>query len=514
GFLAEPAGPEPEASIGSEDSEFDLRSGSDDEQGLVLIEVDGLIAAGRKSSIPNFRERLMSRFHFGKWKETGADYGGRHFRQHADRISVDQEKYIREQLSCLHLDKSRRESPEEPLSPSEVSSYRAATAQVQWVARESRPDVAGGASMLASAMPNPTVADGLMLIKICRYLKATAAQRLTIWALDPHSLAFATASDAGGPGGARRGGAQGAWLVLVADAGIRKNVRAKVSLLSWHSQRLKRVVASTVAAETLSLSSAVSEAQWLQVLWRDAVYGDVPRPDWHAVASPFAVVMSQECSLGEKASALSVVDAKSVFDTLSRNTAGSRADRRNSVELAVVRDSLSAVGSPIRWLPHGRMPADPLTHADPAKGNLAFHDLLCRGTLCLVDESGHINERSLNTALKSRSRGASRRALTVEAQRRDEGSEWGSSPGLETKEEEEEEDSGGGGDEVARKRGGGESTRRSGGRAAAPKQRSQHSDPPEDEEKEEKKKEEGGIAGEPVFLQFDQAGGVAVTFRG
>eukprot|EP00959_Pyramimonas_sp_CCMP1952_P357786 7491002-Pyramimonas_sp.AAC.1 len=88
--------------------------------------------------------------------------------------------------------------------------------------------------------------------------------------------------------------------------------------------------------------------------------------------------MSRECEIAGQASALSIVDAKSVFDTLSKNSAGSRADRRNAIEMAVVRDSLSSVGSQIRWLPHGLMPADPLTKVDPARGNAALHDVLTR----------------------------------------------------------------------------------------------------------------------------------------
>eukprot|EP00959_Pyramimonas_sp_CCMP1952_P466556 9490139-Pyramimonas_sp.AAC.1 len=67
-------------------------------------------------------------------------------------------------------------------------------------------------------------------------------------------------------------------------------------------------------------------------------------------------------------------------------------------------------------MPHARMPADPLTKVDPCKGNLALHDLLCRGTLSLIDEHGHLSERVLNESLKSRSRGASRRALELAAE--------------------------------------------------------------------------------------------------
>ncbi|CAK0903387.1 unnamed protein product, partial [Prorocentrum cordatum] len=338
-------------------------------EGSVLIEVDDLIVSGGPAFLANFKEKATARFRFGKWCQSDSEFAGRHLRQF------------------------------------QVKSYRAVVAQVQWVARESRPDVAGAASILAGAMPTPLVSHALLLGKVCKFLKATASQRLTIWALDPVSLVFVTASDASGPGSASRGGSQGAWLVMAADASIRANRRARVSLLSWRSQRLKRVISSTVAAETLALSSAVAEAQYLQVLWRDAVFGDVQKPAWHLSAAPFSVVMSSSCELGSRAASLAVVDAKSVFDTLSKNAAGSRSDRRNAVELAVVRDSLSSMGSQIRWLPHGRMPADPLTHADPAKSNLALHDLLCRGTLCLVDEGGHLDERSLNLSLKSRREG-------------------------------------------------------------------------------------------------------------
>ena len=41
-------------------------------------------------------------------------------------------------------------------------------------------------------------------------------------------------------------------MVLATEPSLRHNKRARVSLLSWRSTRLKRAVASTVAAETLA----------------------------------------------------------------------------------------------------------------------------------------------------------------------------------------------------------------------------------------------------------------------
>eukprot|EP00959_Pyramimonas_sp_CCMP1952_P056384 1177448-Pyramimonas_sp.AAC.1 len=77
---------------------------------------------------------------------------------------------------------------------------------------------------------------------------------------------------------------------------------------------------------------------------------------------------------------------------------------------------MSAVGSQVRWVPHGRMAADPLTKADPSRSNLALLDLLSKGTMVLVDEEGHLSERALNSHLKSRSRRASRQALMGDPQ--------------------------------------------------------------------------------------------------
>ena len=84
------------------------------------------------------------------------------------------------------------------------------------------------------------------------------------------------------------------------------------------------------------------------------------------------------------------------------------------MELAILRDAMSAAGRVVRWVPHPRMAADSMTKADPARGNVALLDLVTRGSLILVDEEGHLNERSHNAALKSRTREASRKAMSAE----------------------------------------------------------------------------------------------------
>eukprot|EP00974_Lingulodinium_polyedra_P077803 7532130-Lingulodinium_polyedra.AAC.1 len=91
-----------------------------------------------------------------------------------------------------------------------------------------------------------------------------------------------------------------------------------------------------------------------------------------------------------------IVDAKSVFDVLTKNTSGSKRDRRTAVELCMCRDDLQRTGSVMRWLPHSRMVSDAMTKSDISKANAALTHLLSRGrlTLRLGDDEGGSKDRS------------------------------------------------------------------------------------------------------------------------
>ena len=48
----------------------------------------------------------------------------------------------------------------------------------------------------------------------------------------------------------------------------------------------------------------------------------------------------------------SVVDAKSIFDSLARDCDGKKGEDRTAIELNVIRESMSRLDSSIRWVPH------------------------------------------------------------------------------------------------------------------------------------------------------------------
>ena len=66
--------------------------------------------------------------------------------------------------------------------------------------------------------------------------------------------------------------------------------------------------------------------------------------------------------------ALSVIDAKSVYDSVIRNGFSLKQDRRTAIDLAMARETLQHVQATIRWCPHTTMLADSLTKAEVNKG--------------------------------------------------------------------------------------------------------------------------------------------------
>ena len=182
---------------------------------------------------------------------------------------------------------------------------------------------------------------------------------------------------------------------MIADAALLAGTPARASLISWRSTRVKRVVASTLAGETLALSASLAEVEWLQVFLRNVVHSDVDHTNWAASTGPFGAILNTGSSLNSRQDAAAVVDAKSVFDTLTRNTAGSsKQDKRTAIELSIIIiESLGHSGSKVRWVPHWGMPSDQLTKADISKANAALGQFMRTGIFRLLPEAAELEAR-------------------------------------------------------------------------------------------------------------------------
>ena len=266
----------------------------------VLVEVDDWLIAVAPEIADDRLARFTGRFKFGKLKQVsqqGTDFIGRRLRRMHDRVLVDQEKYILENLRKIELPRERRSNHSRTLLPHEFEEFRSLIYRLNWVGRESRAEAAGAASMLASRLNKACIGDVLEANRMVEHLRNTAQVPLIVWPFRPGRMVFATASDCGGVGGLDNDKVQQAWQVYAADASISEGNLARVTPTAWRSSRIRRAVPSTLGGEVLALSGAVAEAEWLQMLFMDVTKGGLLTEHWRDSVGPFTAVLRQDCKL-------------------------------------------------------------------------------------------------------------------------------------------------------------------------------------------------------------------------
>ena len=117
---------------------------------------------------------------------------------------------------------------------------------------------------------------------------------------------------------------------------------------------MRRVVGSTLAAETQSLLNGLGHAEWSAAHFAEARF-----PDFDVTKRPLFLRHFQiQC----------IVDAKSLYDHLiSLSSPSSVEDKRCGFDLVISRQCMQRLGATIRWAPTNRQLADALTKdsADP-----------------------------------------------------------------------------------------------------------------------------------------------------
>ena len=136
-----------------------------------------------------------------------------------------------------------------------------------------------------------------------------------------------------------------------------------MSVLTARSHKLQRVVNSTIAAETASLSEALAELEWMRTLFEELICPDFRPRHWQRYGTEresYCVIKAD--TLG--GTSVSVVDARSLYDHLAKESAGLSRDKRVAREMAIVRQSLEDVNGCIKWVPGSVMVGDCLTKVD------------------------------------------------------------------------------------------------------------------------------------------------------
>ena len=357
-------------------------------QGAIAVEVDDLFNFGSSLHYQKMDE-LRVKYKFGKFEmlmgnESGVGFNGRRLKQLDDfSFVVDMMKFVTERLEPIMLAKGRKSQLKSLATESEIAQARAVVGSLNWASREGRPDAAAAASLSSSKFPKPLVEDLLDINKAVKMIKARPDLSIKVRSIDPDRLAWGVMTDASFDN-AGDGRSQGAFGVIAFHEDLQKGFRVPCSLITWRSGRIQRVVNSTLAAETQSLSKGLGELCWIMSVYNEITDPEFTVEKWESrMARNKVLALVSEESSSDFKEALCIVDAKALYDHLSRESVGPSQDKRTGLEIQVIRQSMNSIRGKIKWVPHPQMAIDGLTKKNASMDSL--YQLLDTGEYQVVE---------------------------------------------------------------------------------------------------------------------------------
>ena len=343
-------------------------------QGHILIEVDDLATHKNAVHVENMA-KLQKTFRFGKWKgiyNSECDYAGRTVIQDQSYgFHVLQAKFVQKSLSSIVIPRGRRSNKKSETTEGEKRQLRAVWGSINCVQRETRPDVSALASLGMGSLNHSTVQDLCDANMAVERLKAEPFLVVKLPHIPFHLVRWAAVQDSFWANAAKDH-SQGAFLV---------------ALLSHKSHCLKRKCSSTLAAETQIMSEALAEVEWIHGLFEGLTNPNFNIVEWAARSRNLGLLTAARSSDAEVRfpKALSIGDAKSLYDHLRTETSGGANDRRTAIDIQSIRASMDAQGATVRWVDRSGMYADAMTKKN---GNVPLLQMLMRtGRICITEES-------------------------------------------------------------------------------------------------------------------------------
>ena len=361
--------------------------------GAIAIEVDDLFTVGHDEHHKKM-EQLKKKYTFGKYvrlrhESDGCAFNGRRIRQRKDGgFLVDMQKFIQERLHPVPLEKGRKTDKKAMANDDEVSAARATCGALNWLSREGRPDASGPSSLLSSKLSKLCIEDINQMNQVVTELKANSELSLQIQPLRKMRLSVVTDASFANHGFHSQGG----HLVLAHESHLRDGASVDTNILAWRSGKLQRVVNSTLAAETQSMSRGLAELLWIMVMVQELQDGKFNIKAWRSrLKGEELLVMASELDKGKLKESLAVVDAKSLFDLLSKDTIGGQ-DKRTAIEIQIIRQDLRELGGEVKWVDHLAMPADGLTKV--LGSNVALYELIRSGRFSIRPTEEQMKRRA------------------------------------------------------------------------------------------------------------------------
>ena len=354
---------------------FTLQSSGGTVHGHIGIHVDDGLCCG-DATFDNALRQLEEKFPFGAKREGKFTFTGICFNQDSKgRIHLDQKEYINN-ISPISIPRERRKSENEMVTESERQELRGIIGSLQYAASNTRPDTSSRLSHLQSKINCAVIRDLLEGNRLLSDAKRHDTVKITYESIPIQDISFLVYSDASFATREKQQSQKGG-LILAAHRDICSQKPAISSPIVWYSEKIDRVVASTLAAETYALSHAVDLVDWIRLSW---AWIKNPKIPWQ---HPEKVWESENKSIA-------AIDCKSLYDVITKNSTPQCQEHRTLIEALVIKDHVKS-GISLHWVHSAAQLADALTKA---MYTYALRQYLENHWCCLHDIDEILKERA------------------------------------------------------------------------------------------------------------------------
>ena len=165
-------------------------------EGVISLATDDMIHGGTEAHWKNM-EALRSKYKMGKFATGGGKFAGKQIEVLDDgKFLVHQQSYVEENMQLVPMTRDRKRRRYSKCTDAEITSLRRAIGELSWLAKETRPDIAGRVALLQQCMPEPLVHHMIEANLIIQEVKRTPRVGITVNPIPIERLRVGVVTDA------------------------------------------------------------------------------------------------------------------------------------------------------------------------------------------------------------------------------------------------------------------------------------------------------------------------------
>lgn len=311
--------------------------------GIMGIHVDDLIYGGDKIFEEKIISKIKEELKVGREESGVFKYLGIEIEQkEKGEIYISQKSYSRNKLVINKVNKNNKD---EKLNEEEMTEYRSLLGKLNWMSQNTRPDLSFDVSFFGRNMKEAKMKDYEELVKVAERAKREEI-KMKIPKLKGGRMRLEVYSDASF-GNVSEGRTQIGYCIRM------KDMTGNYCPLLWKSKVAKRVVSSTLSAETLSMVEAIEWGEYIKYLWEELTNKNT----------------------SDIIDIIAMTDCKSLRDSI-KSTKGVK-NRILRIELANLKEKMeNKIIKSVEWVNSRLQLADGLTKKDNRKNRLELRKAL------------------------------------------------------------------------------------------------------------------------------------------